>query len=150
MERGPSGSAPRGSRRSRRTKRRIQGLAVRYEQAEEAVVATDLEGVILSWNEAATRLFGWTAAEAVGRSAAELMVPEGADEMTRRVLSSVRAGRTWTGEFTLRKRDDTPVTIRVTNAPIVDRLGAVVGIVGVASPVSEGRDGRYIRLEVDD
>jgi PAS domain S-box-containing protein len=50
-------------------------LADLVRQLADAVVVADSDGVITFWNDAATRIFGWSAAEAVGRSL-DLIIPE--------------------------------------------------------------------------
>ena len=60
--------------------------------AQDAFVSMDQDGRVATWNEAAQRLFGWSAAEAVGRPATELMIPERFHDKHRGGLERVRQG----------------------------------------------------------
>src|SRR5580765_8344719 len=73
------------------------------ESSDDAIVSKDLNGIITSWNRAAERMFGYTAAEAVGQSI-RMIIPadrQGEEDM---VLSHVRAGQAITHFETLRQR----------------------------------------------
>ncbi|MBO3736977.1 PAS domain-containing sensor histidine kinase [Actinoplanes flavus] len=64
------------------------------DNAHDAFVSMSADGVILAWNPAAEQLFGWTAAEAVGRLATELMIPPSMREAHERGLERARRSRT--------------------------------------------------------
>ena len=59
--------------------------------AEDAIIGKTLDGVITSWNPAAERLYGYTAAEAIGQSAVMLIPPERQPEFWR-VMDAIRQG----------------------------------------------------------
>ena len=98
-----------------------------------SVVGTDPGGVVLSWNLGAERLYGWTAAEAVGRGINELTLPNGWEPTA--VLSSVAGGRSWSGVFTAHHRDGHAFRASVTTTPVSDDRGTVVALVGVSTLV---------------
>ena len=64
----------------------------------DSVIATDLEGIITFWNEGATRLFGWNAAEMVGRPYADRF-PEPERSWIVEQVGSRAAGTEWVGEY---------------------------------------------------
>ncbi|HEV7886078.1 MAG TPA: PAS domain S-box protein, partial [Acidimicrobiales bacterium] len=121
----------------------MERLVVRVEAMlgalDEAVIATDLQGTIVYWNPAAERLYGWRRDEAVGRKVHELVVPEGAFDKAEEILDAVRAGRRWSGEFAVSRRDGTVFLASVTDSPVLGEDGSVVGMVGVSSDVGERR-----------
>jgi diguanylate cyclase (GGDEF)-like protein/PAS domain S-box-containing protein len=84
----------------------------------QPVVVTDLESTILHWNPAAAALYGYTSAEAVGRSAAELLNTNddapGLEQATLQLL----AGLPWTGELESSTREGVPRTLLVTLTPL--------------------------------
>src|SRR5438067_297288 len=73
----------------------------------EAVIATDLSGKVLFWNLAAERVYGWKWHEAVGQPVSDLVVPESLQPNAAKIMEQLRQGKSWTGEFKLRRRDGT-------------------------------------------
>ncbi len=104
---------------------------------EQAVIATDLEGKITYWNRHAERLYGWTAAEAVGRNVLEVTPAETSAEQAVEIMSRLAAGQPWSGEFGVRRRDGSCFPALVTDAPILDEAGRLVGVVGVSDDITE-------------
>src|SRR6516165_10463217 len=102
-------------------------LAAIVESSNDAIVSKDLNGVITSWNAAAEQLFGYTAAEAIGRSILMIIPEDRADEEPV-ILRRIRAGeRVEHFETVRRRKDGTRVEISVTISPIVDAHGRIIG-----------------------
>jgi PAS domain S-box-containing protein len=106
---------------------------------EEAVIASDLQGSIVYWNPAAERLYGWRAQEVVGRKVQELIAPDGTDERSQEIFDMVCSGQRWQGELAVRGRDGQVFMASVTDSPVLDDDGNVVGVVGVSCDLSEKR-----------
>ena len=104
---------------------------------EQAVIATDLDGVITYWNHHAEKLYGWTAAETVTRNIVEIGF--GTSETMESVVSAVRQGQGWTGEIPLLTRSGAEFPAYVATTPILDRHGSVIGAVGISFDVTERR-----------
>jgi PAS domain S-box-containing protein len=124
------------------TDRKRAEEAIRFQShlldtVEQAVIATDLGGTITYWNHFAEKLYGWAAAEIIGRNIMEVVLPRGARERAAEVLSRLQAGQSWSGEFTVRRRDGTTFRAFITDTPIHDTEGATVGIVGVSRDITE-------------
>ena len=66
-------------------------LAAIVESSDDAIVSKTLDGTITSWNPAAERLFGYTAAEVIGRPVSLLAAPDRANEMPA-ILERIRRG----------------------------------------------------------
>ena len=114
-------------------------LAAIVEFSDDAIVSKDLNGIVTSWNLAAERMFGYTAAEAVGQSIT-LIVPGERLSEEEHVLREIRAGRTVDHFETMRRRKDgTLLPISLTISPIRDNDGQVVGASKIARDVSERR-----------
>ena len=74
----------------------------------QAVVATDLEGIVTYWNAAATRIYGWAADEAIGGPVEGLLVPPPGLLDANAMLELLAADGSWSGEFVSRRRDGSP------------------------------------------
>ena len=102
-------------------------VAAIVESSDDAIVRKDLEGKIITWNRAAQRLFGYTAAEVVGKSIAIIVPPsQMSEEMD--ILERGRRGEP-IGHFeTVRQtKDGRVVDVSIAISPIFDETGKVVG-----------------------
>jgi PAS domain S-box-containing protein len=106
---------------------------------EQAVIATDNDGTITYWNRHAEKLYGWSAADAVGRNILEVTPAETSSAQAAEIMSRLTSGETWTGEFDVRRRDGSAFPALVTDTPIHDEAGRLVGIVGISADISERR-----------
>lgn len=104
---------------------------------EQAVIATDLEGRITYWNHFAEKLYGWPAGEAVGRSILEVTPDANEGTYAAEIMSHLMDGQTWSGEFNVRRRDGTSFPAMVTDTPILNESGRLVGVVGVSTDLTE-------------
>ena len=102
----------------------------------QAVIATDLDGRVIYWNHAAEALFGWTEAEMLGQKARMLVPPDQID-YAEVILERIRAGEVWSGEFLVRRKDGTLFTAYASDALLRDRGGAVVGVVGLLTDLTQ-------------
>jgi len=102
----------------------------------QAVVVSDLDGVVVFWNAAAERIFGWTSDEAVGRRAVEMTVSKLHREQATGIMSSLRSGQSWSGRFTVSRRDGTTFPALMTDSGIYDAAGELTGIVGTFTDLS--------------
>ena len=99
--------------------------------ADEAVIATDLSGKVVFWNLAAEQLYGWKWHEAVGQPISDLVVPKSLQADANKILDLLRQGKSWTGEFKMRCRDGREFVAPVTDRPMQDSKGNMIGIIGV-------------------
>ncbi|MDQ3805555.1 MAG: PAS domain S-box protein [Acidobacteriota bacterium] len=121
----------------RRAEEEVRFQAHLLDTVEQAVIATDLEGRIIYWNRHAEKLYGWPAAEVLGRSVVEVTPAETSHAQAGEIMSCLGAGQTWSGEFLVRRRDGTTFPALVTDAPILDEAGRLVGVVGVSADLTE-------------
>src|SRR5581483_153555 len=109
------------------------------DSVDQAVGAVDFDGVMTYWNRRAEQLFGWPAADVVGRSAAELPLLERSGLDVAAMLELARRGEGWSGEVQLRRRDGSTFPALVAISPVEDERGQPVGALGVASDLTERR-----------
>jgi diguanylate cyclase (GGDEF)-like protein/PAS domain S-box-containing protein len=106
------------------------------ESSHDAIISKDLDGVILSWNAGAERLYGYSTSEAVGKPI-NMLVPPGFDDDMPELLRRVRSGEQIDNHETVRERKDgTQVDVALTLSPIRDRDGAVIGASTIARDIS--------------
>ena len=118
------------------SRRRCTRDAMVLANVSDSVIATDLEGIITFWNEGATRLFGWTAAEMVGRPYADRF-PEPERSWIVEQVRSRAAGTEWVGEYQDYYRDGTRVWIDARVRRVTDAAGRPHGIIGIARDITE-------------
>jgi PAS domain S-box-containing protein len=100
------------------------------------LIATDVAGQIIYWNRVAEELYGSSAAEVLGRNILEITVPPDNEKEAAEIMSLLRAGLSWTGEFKVKRRDGTCFTAIVTDSPVFDDNGEMIGIIGVSLDLS--------------
>jgi diguanylate cyclase (GGDEF)-like protein/PAS domain S-box-containing protein len=110
--------------------------AALLDQIDAAVVVTDPERTVMSWNTGAESLYGWSREEAVGRDAAELVLQPGGDTAEIMLAAMRREGR-WDGEFVARRKDGSTFNAYTRNRMICDADGTVTAMVGVAVDITE-------------
>lgn len=116
-----------------------QRLAAIVESSDDAILSTDLDGVIDSWNRGAERLFGYRADEAIGRSVALLRPPGRADEEPD-ILERIKRGeRVEHHEGVRRRKDGTLVDVSLSASPIKNGQGRVVGAAKILRDIAERR-----------
>lgn len=114
-------------------------LAAIVDSAAEAIVGRDLDGTITSWNRGAARLFGYSAAEAVGQPI-EMLSPPGPEGDLGPFLEAIRRGeRVDMPEATRVAKDGRPLLVSLTVSPVRDSAGRIVGASTIARDVSERR-----------
>ena len=106
----------------------------------EAVIATGVDGTITYWNLAAERLYGWRADEVLWRNVVDVMTTEQTVTQASEIMDGLRAGDSWSGEFRVQRRDGSTFLAAVIDTPVIDADGALVGIIGISSDVTDRRE----------
>lgn len=115
----------------------VARLAAIVESSDDAIISKDLTGRITSWNRAAERLFGYSAAEAIGQNI-RVIIPADRQQEEDYVLAQVRAGHGVDHFETVRRRKDgTEVDIALTVSPIRGPDGQIIGASKIARDISE-------------
>ena len=112
-------------------------LAAIIESSDDAIISKDLNGVIMSWNAAAERLFGYKPEEIVGQSILLLIPPDRQHEEPR-ILECIRRGERINHYETVRRRKDgSLLDISVTVSPLKDKNGRIVGASKIARDITQ-------------
>jgi PAS domain S-box-containing protein len=123
-------------------------LAAIVESSDDAIVSKDLEGTIRSWNRGAERMFGYTAAEVIGRSI-RIIIPEERWGEEDHVLSLIRSGQKVDHFETIRRRKDgSELAVSLTISPIHSAAGIVIGASKIARDISERKLAEHERAEL--
>ena len=112
-------------------------LAAIVATSDDAIVSKNLDGVVLSWNSAAERIFGYTADEIIGHPILILLPPERINEEAT-ILAKIRRGERVDHFETVRlRKDGRRVDVSVTISPIHDAAGKVIGASKIARDITE-------------
>ncbi len=119
-----------------RAQQALAQLAAIVEFSDDAVIGTTLDGLIHTWNRGAESLYGYSAEEAVGQPVS-MLVPPGADDELADVVARFHRGET-VGQYETRRlrADGTTVEVSVTDSPVRDATGTIVGISRISRDVT--------------
>jgi PAS domain S-box-containing protein len=111
-------------------------LAAIVESSDDAIISKNLEGVILSWNAGATRIFEYTAEEAVGRSIMLIIPRERWDEEPH-ILGRMRRGERLEHFETVRMtKSGKKIDVSLTISPVRNSKGQVIGVSKIARDIT--------------
>jgi PAS domain S-box-containing protein len=103
----------------------------------QAIIATNPQGRIIYWNRAAEELYGWSKEEVMGRPIVEVTPSGEMLERAEEIMSELRAGRSWSGEFVVQRKDGSTFPAMVTDTPVHDEQENLAGIIGVSTDFTE-------------
>jgi PAS domain S-box-containing protein len=119
------------------------------ESSEDAIFSKNLDGVIVSWNAGAERIFGYTEAEAVGQPVTILIPPESRAEENK-ILEKVKSGGRLEHYETIRvTKAGRKVNVSLTSSPIRDSSEKIVGFSQIAQNITERRRAEQILHETN-
>lgn len=136
--------------RSRHTSEWVHLQERLLEAVGQAVIATRADGTIIYWNRFAEHLYGWRGTEALGRNIDEVVVSdsEAPQVESADIMTLLRQGKSWSGEFEVKRRDGSPFLAYVTDTPVHDENGNLVAIVGVSMDISERKRAEAEREQI--
>jgi PAS domain S-box-containing protein len=121
-------------RRAELIERRLSAIV---ESSDDAIISKDLDGVIVTWNKGAERLFGYLAEEVIGKPIT-ILIPADRHHEERGILERIRRGDRIEHYETLRQRKDGGlIDISLCVSPISDEFGKIVGASKIARDITE-------------
>ncbi|MGY3211508.1 PAS domain S-box protein [Mucilaginibacter sp. HD30] len=112
-------------------------LAAIVASSDDAIISKTLESVIMTWNDAAERIFGYTADEMIGETIYKLIPTDRHDEEPM-ILSRLKSGERIEHYETKRQtKDGRPIDVSLTISPIKDSRGNLIGLSKIARDISE-------------
>jgi PAS domain S-box-containing protein len=121
----------------RRSAEMRQRLAAIVESSDDAILSVTPEGLIVSWNRGAEKLFGYSAADALGKDVTFLVPPHLHSE-AQSMWRSGMAGKGLQGHETQRlKKDGSTVEVSISISPVLHTNGSIIGISLIARDIFE-------------
>jgi PAS domain S-box-containing protein len=112
-------------------------LAAIVSSSDDAIISKTLFGIITSWNQAATKMFGYTEAEVIGRHISIIIPPDRMDEETM-IIENIRSGKKIKHFETVRvAKDGRELNISLTVSPIRNKAGKIIGASKIARDITE-------------
>ena len=104
----------------------------------QAVIATDLAGTVIYWGPGAEELYGWKAHDVLSRSIMDVIpaVPAADEAAVADIMGRLSRGETYTGIMVLGRQDGSTFVAEVTDTPVLDDSGRMLGIIGISSDVT--------------
>ena len=121
----------------KQAEQKIQFQASLLDQVHNAVICTDLEGNITYWNRFAETLYQWKAAEVIGQSLLDIIVPPGQESVVAAEFEQLQQTQYFEGERLLKRKDGTLLTILFATTALRDESGKATGFVGVSIDISD-------------
>jgi PAS domain S-box-containing protein len=135
--------------RARESAKRLGELAAIVASSDDVILSKDLNGTITSWNDAATRVFGYSPEEMIGASILKL-IPEHLHSDEKKIIENIRAGRRIEHFETVRlAKDGRLVDVSLTISPIKDEKGQVMGASKILRDVSSRKRMEKSLLEAE-
>jgi two-component system, cell cycle sensor histidine kinase and response regulator CckA len=114
-----------------------QWLGAIIESSDDAIISKNLDGIIMSWNKGAERIFGYQEKEVIGKPVTLLMPPERYNEEPA-ILAGIRRGERFDHYETVRKRKDgSLIDISLSISPIKDVSGRIIGASKIARDITQ-------------
>jgi diguanylate cyclase (GGDEF)-like protein/PAS domain S-box-containing protein len=131
-------------------------LAAVVASSEDAIISTDADGFIITWNAAAERMLGYATAEVLGRPSAILSAPARAGEMEE-ILARLKRHEQVRYETEVMRKDGSTVAVGLTAFPVVDAAGRAIGFSTMFRDITEqrlaaraSREQKRLKSQVDD
>jgi PAS domain S-box-containing protein len=121
----------------RESEQRLRSVASIVESSDDAIVSKNLDGVVISWNRGAERVFGYSADEAIGRPIT-IVIPQDRQDEERAILTRIRRGERIDHFETIRQRKNgSLIVVSLTVSPVKDVEGKIVGASKIARDITE-------------
>ncbi len=122
-------------------------LASIVESSDDAILSKNMDGVILSWNKGAERLYGYLAEEIVGQPVSVIVPPDKADDFPS-IMARLRRGEKIDHYETERiRKDGQRLYVSLTASPIIDAAGIIIGASAIARDITERKQANEILRE---
>jgi two-component system, cell cycle sensor histidine kinase and response regulator CckA len=127
---------------------RIAEQAALLDLAHDAIVVTTIAGEVIYWNKSAEKLYGWSAAEASGKSV-QMLVAGGDPLVDAPAHTTVRSGAAWSGEVIHRSRSGGEITVHGTWTPVLNADGSPKSILMIETDITQKKllEAQFLRTQ---
>jgi len=128
---------------------RIREQAALLDQAQDAILVRDLKHNILFWNKGAERIYGWTAAEAIGRNIMDIYIKESTLSQLQEAQDAVLERGEWSGEVRQKRRDGSEITVSSRWTLVRDENQQATAILVINTDVTEKKkmEAQFLRAQ---
>jgi PAS domain S-box-containing protein len=120
------------------------------DSSDDAIVSKNLQSIVMSWNNAAERIFGYTPEEMIGQSIEKLFPEDRLDEETQILARLQKGERVDHFETKRRRKDGRLIDVSLTISPIRDASGTVVGASKIARDITEQKEAQRQLLQANE
>lgn len=121
----------------KRAEKELVRLASIVEASDDAIIGTTLDGIIISWNSGAEKIYGYTAVEVKGQSSSILVPPERREELVQILERIKQGGRLEHYETVRLRKDGQKIDVAMTISPIQDAAGRIIGVSTITRDISD-------------
>ena len=132
----------------KRAEEQIGEQAALLDQAQDAIMVRDLDQKVLFWNKGAEHIYGWTAAEAIGKDVRELLFKQPSDQFEVARKTVIEKGE-WIGEIHQTRRDGAALIIESRWTLVRDEKGAPKSILVINTDITakKGMEAQFLRAQ---
>lgn len=123
----------------RRAEEQLRFQAKLLDGVRESVIATDLEGLVTYWGHGAEMLYGYKAAEVLGKHITMIVSPEEAPEEVKRMEQVLEVG-SWKGRYRQRRKDGSYFWADTALSLVTDRSGQPCGFIGIDRDITDRKE----------
>ncbi len=118
------------------------------DNANDAIMTTDLDGRIITWNLSAQKIFGWTAEEAAGQKLSRLLIPPDKQAENEQLIHSILLGRSVSGiESVHKKKDGSKIDVSLTVSPLYNAEHRATGLSCIIRDITERKRAEEIKSD---
>ena len=132
----------------KRAEEQIREQAALLDQAQDAILVRDLDQNILFWNKGAEKIYGWSAEEAIGKNARQLLFKDSSAQLDQAAKAVIQNGK-WQGEMHQTRRDGTEITVESRWTLVRDENGQPHMILVINTDVTEKKrmEAQFLRAQ---
>lgn len=122
-----------------------------FDNANDAIITTDIEDRVTSWNLSAENIFGWTSTEVIGKKLSILMVPSQMQGGREEIICETLDGKSACGVETLRlHKDGRKIYVSLTTSPLMDPNRNITGMSFILRDITERRQAEEERKKTEE